>query len=41
MPYRDLREYLAALEKKGLLCHVGAIGRIQNCLRIGGSHAQD
>ncbi|MDA2934551.1 UbiD family decarboxylase [Acidobacteria bacterium AH-259-D05] len=24
MPYRDLREYLEVLEKKGLLCHVGA-----------------
>src|SRR3990172_10383811 len=22
MPYRDLREYLAVLEKRGLLCHV-------------------
>ena len=22
MPYRDLREYLAALEKRGLLCHI-------------------
>src|SRR5207302_8321957 len=22
MPYADLREYLAVLEKKGLLCHV-------------------
>ena len=22
MPYRDLREYLAVLEKKGLLCHI-------------------
>ncbi len=24
MPYRDLREYLALLEKKGLLCHIQA-----------------
>ena len=24
MAYRDLREYLAALEKKGLLCHIEA-----------------
>ena len=24
MPYRDLREYLKALENKGLLCHVTA-----------------
>jgi len=24
MPYRDLREYLQALEEKGLLCHVTA-----------------
>ena len=24
MPYKDLREYLAVLEKKGLLCHVRA-----------------
>jgi UbiD family decarboxylase len=24
MPYKDLREYLAVLEKKGLLCHVTA-----------------
>ncbi|MCZ6548931.1 MAG: UbiD family decarboxylase, partial [Deltaproteobacteria bacterium] len=24
MPYRDLREYLAVLEKKGLICHIQA-----------------